>query len=201
MSWSKSTLRRPPIEIGPFGAQIHRARRRGRVALAAPPATPTFPDAAVAFDTSMTLMDGETLTFGFAAAARSATSRSKAPSRGADVRQPGVNARAGLGSPYHVRCRPAMSCRHHPPAARRAPHRPARRCRRADPGGDGAAGRRIRRRHATVSRQRVKISPTSDRMGYRLEGPVIKHLHGHNIVSDGTVNGSIQVPATASRSC
>jgi len=23
---------------------------------------------------------------------------------------------------------------------------------------------------------------------------VIKHLHGHNIVSDGTVNGSIQVP-------
>ena len=31
-------------------------------------------------------------------------------------------------------------------------------------------------------------------MGYRLEGPIIKHLHGHNIVSDGTVNGSIQVP-------
>jgi allophanate hydrolase subunit 2 len=39
-----------------------------------------------------------------------------------------------------------------------------------------------------------KISATSDRMGYRLEGPMIKHLHGHNIVSDGTVNGSIQVP-------
>jgi allophanate hydrolase subunit 2 len=39
-----------------------------------------------------------------------------------------------------------------------------------------------------------KISATSDRMGYRLEGPVIRHLYGHNIVSDGTVNGSIQVP-------
>src|SRR6202012_4626034 len=39
-----------------------------------------------------------------------------------------------------------------------------------------------------------KISATSDRMGYRLEGPAIKHLHGHNIVSDGTVLGSIQVP-------
>jgi 5-oxoprolinase (ATP-hydrolysing) subunit C len=39
-----------------------------------------------------------------------------------------------------------------------------------------------------------KISATSDRMGYRLEGPVLKHLHGHNIVSDGTVNGSLQVP-------
>jgi allophanate hydrolase subunit 2 len=39
-----------------------------------------------------------------------------------------------------------------------------------------------------------RISATSDRMGYRLEGPAIKHLHGHNIVSDGTVNGSIQIP-------
>ena len=39
-----------------------------------------------------------------------------------------------------------------------------------------------------------KISATSDRMGYRLEGPVLKHLHDHNIVTDGTVNGSIQVP-------
>jgi allophanate hydrolase subunit 2 len=39
-----------------------------------------------------------------------------------------------------------------------------------------------------------KVSATSDRMGYRLEGPVLKHLHGHNIVSDGTVNGSVQVP-------
>src|SRR6201999_3727246 len=39
-----------------------------------------------------------------------------------------------------------------------------------------------------------RISATSDRMGYRLEGPALKHLHGHNIVSDGTVNGSIQVP-------
>jgi allophanate hydrolase subunit 2 len=39
-----------------------------------------------------------------------------------------------------------------------------------------------------------KVSATSDRMGYRLEGPVLRHLHGHNIVSDGTVNGSLQVP-------
>ena len=26
------------------------------------------------------------------------------------------------------------------------------------------------------------------------KAPCIKHLHGHNIVSDGTVNGSVQVP-------
>ncbi len=40
------------------------------------------------------------------------------------------------------------------------------------------------------------ISATSDRMGYRLEGPKINHLKGHNIVSDGTVNGSVQVPGS-----
>lgn len=40
------------------------------------------------------------------------------------------------------------------------------------------------------------ISATSDRMGYRLEGPKINHAKGHNIVSDGTVNGSIQVPGS-----
>lgn len=38
------------------------------------------------------------------------------------------------------------------------------------------------------------VSSTSDRMGYRLQGPKLSHLKGHNIVSDGTVNGSIQVP-------
>lgn len=38
------------------------------------------------------------------------------------------------------------------------------------------------------------VSPTSDRMGYRLNGPKLVHLKGHNIVSDGTANGSIQVP-------
>jgi biotin-dependent carboxylase-like uncharacterized protein len=39
-----------------------------------------------------------------------------------------------------------------------------------------------------------RISATSDRMGYRLEGPRVVHPGGHNIVSDGAVYGSIQVP-------
>ncbi|HEX7792305.1 MAG TPA: allophanate hydrolase, partial [Afipia sp.] len=39
-----------------------------------------------------------------------------------------------------------------------------------------------------------RISATSDRMGYRLEGPKVVHSGGHNIVSDGVVHGSIQVP-------
>lgn len=40
------------------------------------------------------------------------------------------------------------------------------------------------------------ISAASDRMGYRLDGPRLAHGNGHNIVSDGTVNGSIQVPGS-----
>ena len=106
-----------------------------------------------------------------------------------------VNARAGLGSPYP---RPLQAGDELQVAA-----------------ASGAAERRIELPAATDGPIRVvmgpqddefgdatrlfldsewKISATSDRMGYRLEGPVIRHLHGHNIVSDGTVNGSIQVP-------
>ena len=38
------------------------------------------------------------------------------------------------------------------------------------------------------------VSSTSDRMGYRLEGPVLAHAKGFNIISDGIVNGHIQIP-------
>ena len=40
------------------------------------------------------------------------------------------------------------------------------------------------------------VSPHADRMGYRLEGPTIEHAKGYNIVSDGIVTGSIQVPGS-----
>ncbi len=38
------------------------------------------------------------------------------------------------------------------------------------------------------------IGAGSDRMGMRLDGPALTHLRGFNIVSDGIVPGSIQVP-------
>ncbi len=41
---------------------------------------------------------------------------------------------------------------------------------------------------------RWRLSPRSDRMAYRLEGPALAHLKGHNIVSDGLAFGAIQVP-------
>jgi allophanate hydrolase subunit 2 len=40
------------------------------------------------------------------------------------------------------------------------------------------------------------ISLSSDRMGYRLEGPPVAHTAGADIISDGLVAGSIQVPAS-----
>jgi biotin-dependent carboxylase-like uncharacterized protein len=38
------------------------------------------------------------------------------------------------------------------------------------------------------------VSAASDRMGMRLEGPLLEHSDGFNIVSDGIAPGSIQVP-------
>ena len=38
------------------------------------------------------------------------------------------------------------------------------------------------------------VTPQADRMGYRLKGPEIAHVRGHDIVSDGIPLGGIQVP-------
>ncbi len=40
------------------------------------------------------------------------------------------------------------------------------------------------------------VSPQADRMGYRLAGPVLAHAQGYDIVSDGIVEGAIQVPGS-----
>ncbi len=40
------------------------------------------------------------------------------------------------------------------------------------------------------------VSAQADRMGFRLEGPELAHTKGYNIVSDGIVSGSIQVPGS-----
>jgi biotin-dependent carboxylase-like uncharacterized protein len=42
------------------------------------------------------------------------------------------------------------------------------------------------------------ITSEADRMGYRLDGPKIEHINGADIVSDGVVFGSIQVPGHGS---
>jgi len=185
------------IEIGPFGAAFTAREGAVRVALTGASRNADISGRAAATGTSMTLADGETLTLGFARGG----SFSYLAIEGGIAGEPmfgslAVNARAGLGSPYP---RPLQAGDELPTAA-----------------ASGMAERRIDLPAASADAPiRVvmgpqddefgdatrlfldsewRISATSDRMGYRLEGPVIKHLHGHNIVTDGTVNGSIQVP-------
>ncbi|MBF24090.1 MAG: allophanate hydrolase [Pusillimonas sp.] len=40
------------------------------------------------------------------------------------------------------------------------------------------------------------VSGQADRMGFRLDGPVIQHAEGYDLVSDGIVSGAIQVPGS-----
>ena len=184
------------IEIGPFGAAFTAREGAVRLALAGASRNADIAGRAVAVGTSMTLADGETLTLGFALGG----SFSYLAIEGGIAGEPvfgslSVNARAGLGSPYPRPLQAGDELR--------------------TTQASGTAERRIELPPAMDEPIRVvmgpqddefaddtkrlfldsewKISANSDRMGYRLEGPAIKHLHGHNIVSDGTVNGSIQV--------
>jgi 5-oxoprolinase (ATP-hydrolysing) subunit C len=192
-----NSLFAPAVEIGPFGASFTAREGAVRIALAGAPRHADIARRAVAWNASVTIADGETLTLGMA---RGGCFSYLAIEDGI----PGepmfgslaVNARAGLGSPYP---RPLQAGDELQVAA-----------------ASDAAERRIDLPPALASPIRVvlgpqddefgeddielflssewKISANSDRMGYRLEGPMTRHLHGHNIVSDGTVDGSIQVP-------
>jgi len=47
---------------------------------------------------------------------------------------------------------------------------------------------------ATFLASAYTVSPSTDRMGMRLDGPTIAHRDGFNIVSDGIAPGAVQVP-------
>jgi biotin-dependent carboxylase-like uncharacterized protein len=151
----------------------------------------------MASDTSATLADGETLTLGFARGG----SFSYLAIEGGIAGEPmfgslAVNARAGLGSPYPrpLQSGDELQTKEASGAAERRIELPAI----ADAPIRVVWGPQDDEFADETKKQFIdsewKISATSDRMGYRLEGPVLRHLHGHNIVSDGTVNGSLQVP-------
>lgn len=48
----------------------------------------------------------------------------------------------------------------------------------------------------TLFSARFLVTPSSNRMGYRLEGPVLQHSGKADILSDATPMGSLQVPAS-----
>ena len=185
------------IEIGPYGASLKARGGAVRVALSGAPRSADIGSRSVAWDTSVTIADGETLKLGMARGGSFSYLAIDGGIKGEPVfGSLSVNARAGLGSPYP---RPLQSGdeldvtaagagperRIDLPAAVAGPIRVV-----PGPQNDEFSDEAVK----LFLDSEWKISATSDRMGYRLEGPVIKHLHGHNIVSDGTVNGSIQVP-------
>jgi antagonist of KipI len=47
---------------------------------------------------------------------------------------------------------------------------------------------------AAFAASTYRVAPSSDRMGYRLEGPTLEHVGPREIVSDGMMLGGIQVP-------
>jgi len=185
------------IEIGPFGAAFTARGGPVRLALSGAQRSVDIAKRPVAFDSSMTVADGEMLTLGFARSG----SFSYLALEGGIAGEPtfgslAVNARAGLGSPYP---RPlqagdelqAVTASGAPERSIDLPAVPDVPIRVVPGPQDDEFSEQAK---ALFLGSDWKISATSDRMGYRLEGPVIQHLHGHNIVSDGMVNGSIQVP-------
>jgi 5-oxoprolinase (ATP-hydrolysing) subunit C len=185
------------IEIGPYGASFTARGGAVRVGLSGAQRSADIGGRSVAWDSSLTLADGETLKLGMARGGSFSYLAIEGAIRGEPIfGSLAVNARAGLGSPYprplqggdelNVSAASAEPERRIDlPAAAAGPIRVV-----LGPQDDEFADGAI----SQFLDSEWKISATSDRMGYRLEGPIIKHLHGHNIVSDGTVNGSIQVP-------
>lgn len=49
---------------------------------------------------------------------------------------------------------------------------------------------------ATLFESEYRVDLTSDRMGYRLEGPAVEHALPPDIVSDGVPLGSVQIPGS-----
>ena len=49
---------------------------------------------------------------------------------------------------------------------------------------------------AALYGSRYLVTPSSNRMGYRLEGPILRHRGPADILSDATPIGSLQVPAS-----
>ncbi|MDR3466174.1 MAG: biotin-dependent carboxyltransferase family protein [Xanthobacteraceae bacterium] len=188
------------IEVGPFGAAFAARDGSVRVALAGAQRHATLAGAPIAAQRSFVIAEHETLTLGPARDGVFSYLAIEGAVHGVPVfGSLSVNVRAGLGSPFPRGLeagdvlqvddiRPLRSERGAPPIHRDAgPIRVI-----AGPQDDefepAAMGVLIEREWM--------LAAASDRMGYRLEGPPLRHPNGHNIVSDGTVTGSIQVPGS-----
>jgi len=185
------------IELGPLHSVFTARDGAVRVALTGTMRLADVDGRTVALNESVTLADGESLNLGVARGAVFGYLAIEGGVQGEPMfGSLAVNARAGLGSPYPRPLQAGDALQ-----ARAASGAMARRIDLPKPA-EGPIrvvwGPQDDEFDAAVKAlfldSEWRISAASDRMGYRLEGPVIRHLRGHNIVSDGTVNGSIQVP-------
>ena len=188
------------IEVGPFGTEFTARDGAVRVALAGAARNADIAGASVALDRTMVIAEGERLRLGPAREGAFSYLAVEGGIRGEPVfGSLAVNVRAELGSPF--------------PRALQAgdafdidalrPWPSERRLDLPSPG-DGPIRVVLGPQDDEFSAEAIAmlfdsdwtVSPASDRMGYRIEGPQLAHLHGHNIVSDGNAPGSIQVPGS-----
>lgn len=186
------------IEIGPFGCRMKAEGGAIRLALCGADRQASIEGRVLRLDTTALIAEGEVLDLKAARAGTFSYLAIEGGIKGEPVFGSfSVHARAGLGVPF---ARPLASGdkfevgtalpetgeRCLPPA--KHDESPIRLV--LGPQDDFFADEAI----ATLFTAEWTISRTSDRMGYRLEGPELKHAKGHNIVSDGIANGAIQVP-------
>jgi biotin-dependent carboxylase-like uncharacterized protein len=185
------------IEVGPFGAVFTAEDGAIDLALAGAPRSAAIGERALRWPQSFTLQAGERLTLGIARDGAFSYLALAGGVRGEpSFGSLSVNARAGLGSPYPRALQSgdrldATSGTDRGAQTIDLPPRSEGPIRVVLGPQDDEFADEMK---ALFLDSEWKVSALSDRMGYRLEGPAIKHLHGHNIVSDGTVLGSIQVP-------
>lgn len=187
------------IEVGPLGAALTARDGAIRVALAGAARQADIAGNPLPLNQTALIAEGETLKLGAARSGVFSYLAVEGGIRGEPIfGSLSVNARSGIGSPYPRALREGDELT--VGNALLAPHE-----RQLDIPERASGPIRVvmgpqddefgEARDLFLTSDWV-VSATSDRMGYRLEGPKINHTKGHNIVSDGTVNGSIQVPGS-----
>jgi biotin-dependent carboxylase-like uncharacterized protein len=186
------------IELGPFPASFEARHGAVRIAVTGAARDITIGDRTLPLDATATLNEGERLKIG---PARNGVFSILGIAGGVQG-QPvfgslSVTARAGVGSPFPRPLRAGdeldLTDARDTGEQRLAFDVPARDVLRVLAGPQAAE---FGAAFALFLASEWRVSSASDRMGYRLEGPKLVHAKGHNIVSDGTVNGSIQVPGS-----
>jgi biotin-dependent carboxylase-like uncharacterized protein len=188
------------IEIGPFATRFTALEGPVRLALAGAERDATIVGRRISLAQTVLLGPGETLSLGFAGRGVFTYLAVEGGIPGKSIfGSLSVHALAGLGSPLARPLQPGDELKL-PFARSTTPNRELRLLPREDgpirvvlgPQDDYFLPKTIEQFLSADWR----ISATSDRMGYRLDGPRLSHAKGHNIVSDGTANGHIQIPGS-----